>query len=92
MRDPGVIDALDALERYARAFDEISREQDAHYSARSFVRWCGWSRRHAMPDRRNSHELHRDEAAKGSYWVSGCRGRRLDLLHRHDRSGELHAC
>ena len=39
MRDPGVIDALDALERYARAFDEISREQDAHYSARSFVRW-----------------------------------------------------
>lgn len=39
MRDPGIIDALDALERYARAFDEISREQDAHYSARSFVRW-----------------------------------------------------
>jgi hypothetical protein len=39
MRDPGVIDALDALERYARAFDDISREQDAHYSARSFVRW-----------------------------------------------------
>ena len=29
----------DALERYARAFDEISRESDAHYSARSFVRW-----------------------------------------------------
>ena len=39
MRDPDVIDALDALERYARAFDEISRESDAHYSARSFVRW-----------------------------------------------------
>ena len=39
MRDPGVIDALDALERYARAFDAISAEQDAHYSARSFVRW-----------------------------------------------------
>ena len=39
MRDPGVIDALDALERYARAFDEISSESDAHYSARSFVRW-----------------------------------------------------
>ena len=39
MRDPGVIDALDALERYARAFDEISRESDAHYSAGSFVRW-----------------------------------------------------
>ena len=45
MRDPGVIDALDALERYARAFDEISREQNAHYSARSFVRWGGWRRR-----------------------------------------------
>jgi hypothetical protein len=33
MRDPGVIDELDALERYARAFDAISDEQDAHYSA-----------------------------------------------------------
>jgi len=32
MRDPGVIDALDALGRYARSFDEISHEQDAHYS------------------------------------------------------------
>ena len=39
MREPDVINALDALERYARAFDEISRESDAHYSARSFVRW-----------------------------------------------------
>ena len=39
MRDPGVTDALDALERYARAFDAISEEQDARYSARSFVRW-----------------------------------------------------
>ena len=39
MRDPGVIDALVALERYARAFDAISDEQDARYSARSFVRW-----------------------------------------------------
>ena len=39
MRDPGIIDALDALERYARAFDVISDEQDARYSARSFVRW-----------------------------------------------------
>ena len=27
------------MERYAHAFDEISRESDAHYSARSFVRW-----------------------------------------------------
>ena len=35
MGDPGVIDALDALERYARAFDEISDEADARYSARS---------------------------------------------------------
>ena len=39
MRDPGDIDALDALERYARAFDAISDEQDARDSARSFVRW-----------------------------------------------------
>jgi hypothetical protein len=39
MRDPGVIDALDALDRYARAFDAISGEQDARYSARGFVRW-----------------------------------------------------
>ena len=39
VRDPGVIDALDALERYARALGAISAEQDAHYSARSFVRW-----------------------------------------------------
>ena len=39
MRDPGVIDALAALERYPRAFDAISDEQDARYSARSFVRW-----------------------------------------------------
>ena len=39
MRDPGVIDALDALEQFARAFDEISDEQDARYSPRSCVRW-----------------------------------------------------
>ena len=39
MRDPGVLTALDALERYARLFDDISDEQDARYSARSFVRW-----------------------------------------------------
>ena len=31
MRDPGVIDALDALERSARALDEISHESDAHH-------------------------------------------------------------
>jgi hypothetical protein len=56
MRDLGVIDALDALERYARAFDEISRESDAHYSARSFVRWVaagddGSTRRGAVAGR-----------------------------------------
>ena len=39
MPDPGLIDAVDAVERYARAFDEISRESDAHSSTRSFVRW-----------------------------------------------------
>jgi len=39
MANPGVADVLDTLERYARAFDELSKEQDAHYSARSFVRW-----------------------------------------------------
>ena len=39
MHDPQVADALDALERYARVFDDISNEQDARYSARSFVRW-----------------------------------------------------
>lgn len=39
MRDPVVIDALDALERYAHAFDAISAEQDTQYSARSFVQW-----------------------------------------------------
>ena len=27
MRDPGVIDALDALERYSRALDAISRNR-----------------------------------------------------------------
>jgi len=38
MRDPGVIEALNALERYARSFDAISDEPDATYSALSFVR------------------------------------------------------
>ena len=33
------MDARDALKRFARAFDAISGEQDAHHSARSFVRW-----------------------------------------------------
>ena len=39
VRHPGILTARDALERYARAFDEISDAQDACYSARSFVRW-----------------------------------------------------
>ena len=39
MHDPGIVNALDALERYARTFDQISDEEDARYSARSFVRW-----------------------------------------------------
>ena len=61
MRDPGVIDALDALERYAGAFDEISRESDAHYSARSFVRWVRLEATQRVADRRD--DLSRDEAA-----------------------------
>ena len=63
MRDPGVIDALDALERYARAFDEISRESEAHYSARSFVRWLRLETAAPGTDRRNSDELQRGRAA-----------------------------
>ena len=62
MRDPGVIDALDALERYARAFDEISREQDAHYSARSFVRWVRLETM-APKDAERRIDFHRGEAA-----------------------------
>ena len=60
MRDPAVIDALEALERYARAFDEISAEQDAHYSARSFVRWV---RLEIAPRRAERKDVPRDEAA-----------------------------
>ena len=61
MRDPGVIDALDALERYARAFDAISDEQDAKYSARSFVRWVRLETSPRATERRV--DLERDEAA-----------------------------
>ena len=61
MRDPGVIDALDALERYARAFDAISDEQDARYSARSFVRWVRLET--APRDAKRRIDVHRDEAA-----------------------------
>ena len=39
MHEPGVVGALDALERYARTFDQISDDLDARYSASSFVRW-----------------------------------------------------
>ena len=64
MRDPGVIDALDALEGYARAFDQISDEADARYSARSFVRWV---RLEATAPKYGDHgdrrEVDRDEAA-----------------------------
>ena len=60
MRDPGVVDALDALERYARAFDEISAEQDAHYSARGFVRWV---RLEAKPNDEPRRDRERVEAA-----------------------------
>jgi hypothetical protein len=61
MRDPGVIDALDALERYARAFDAISDEQDARTSARSFVRWVRLEAAPRAAERRIDTE--RDEAA-----------------------------
>ncbi len=62
MRDPGVIDALDALERYARAFDAISAEQDAYYSARSFVRWVRLETT-ARRDGERRVNMDRDEAA-----------------------------
>ena len=51
MRDPGVLPALDALERYARTFDEISDEQDTRYSAQSLVRWVR-ARGHCSPGHR----------------------------------------
>jgi len=52
MRDPGVITALGALERYARAFDAISAEAEARYSATAFVKWVQLETR-AFCDRRN---------------------------------------
>ncbi len=63
MRELGVIDALDALERYARAFDAISSEQDAHYSARSFVRWVRLETAPKGIEPKNSDELQRGHAA-----------------------------
>src|SRR5687767_14229421 len=45
MRNPGIIEALYALERYARAFDAISDEQDAHNIAETLMPWIadlGW--------------------------------------------------
>ena len=53
--------ALDALERYARAFDAISDEQDARYSARSFVRWVRLET--APRAAEQPRDLPRDEAA-----------------------------
>ncbi|HEX9738500.1 MAG TPA: hypothetical protein VGA91_04650 [Candidatus Limnocylindria bacterium] len=38
-RNRAVVDVLDALERYAAAFDEVSDESEAHYPAAAFVRW-----------------------------------------------------
>ena len=61
MRDRAVVDALEALERYARAFDAISREQDAHYSARSFVRLVRLDGTTRIADRRD--DSPKDEAA-----------------------------
>ena len=52
--------ALVALERYALAFDAISQEQDAHYSARSFVRWV---RLETTAERRNAAEHKATRAA-----------------------------
>ncbi len=45
MRDLGVIDALDAMERYARAFDEISQEQMPTTRRGASCAGCGWRRR-----------------------------------------------
>ena len=53
MRDPGVIDALDAAERHARAFDEISDVQDD--SAPSFVRWVRLETRRRETRQRAEH-------------------------------------
>ena len=55
-RSATLCSTLDALERYAHAFDEISDEQDAHYSARSFVR----SVRLETTTPRNSEQQSRD--------------------------------
>jgi len=61
MRDPAVVERLDALERYARAFDAISDEQDARYSARSFVRCVRLETMGRGAEKRTS--LEQDEAA-----------------------------
>ena len=59
-----MLSTLDALERYARAFDAISDEQDAHYSARSFVRWLRLETTAPKYERpQNSDELQRGHAA-----------------------------
>jgi hypothetical protein len=38
-RDASLASVLDALQRYAEAFDEVSDETGARYSAAAFVRW-----------------------------------------------------
>ena len=40
MRDPGVIDALDALERYAKSFDAISDDATAQSPRRRIAPEC----------------------------------------------------
>jgi hypothetical protein len=49
------------MRRYGRAVDAISREQDAQYTARSFVRWVRLETAPRVADRRD--DLPRDEAA-----------------------------
>jgi len=39
VKDASVASVLDALQRYAEAFDEVSDETGARYSAAAFVRW-----------------------------------------------------
>ena len=75
MRDLSVIEALDALERYARAFDEINRESDAHYSARSFVRWVRLETAAPKDAERRPSEVARaveaDLTAPRAHWLRG---------------------
>jgi hypothetical protein len=38
-KDASLANVLDALQQYADAFDEVSDETGARYSAAAFVRW-----------------------------------------------------